>query len=70
LRSNSQPVFKESSYCFMKTKFKQILYQFEIKGEPENIEPYGTGHINDTYRVINSNTKYPDYLLQKINNHI
>lgn len=54
----------------MKNKFKQILDQFEIKGEPAKIEPYGTGHINDTYRVINSNTKYPDYLLQRINNQI
>lgn len=54
----------------MKNKFKQILDQFEIKGDPVKIEPYGTGHINDTYRVINSNTKYPDYLLQKINNQI
>ena len=54
----------------MKNKFKQILDQFETKGEPAKIESYGTGHINDTYRVINSNTKYPDYLLQKINNQI
>ena len=54
----------------MKIKFNQILDQFEIKGKPKKIEPYGTGHINDTYRVINSNIKHPDYLLQKINNHI
>ncbi len=54
----------------MKTTIKQILDHFEIKGEPAKIEPYGTGHINDTYRVINSNTKYPDYLLQRINNKI
>ena len=52
----------------MKINFKQILDQFDIKGRIEKIEPYGTGHINDTYRVINSNTKHPDYLLQKINN--
>ena len=54
----------------MKINFKQILDQFDIKGRFEKIEPYGTGHINDTYRIINSNTKHPDYLLQKINNHI
>lgn len=65
-----QPVTKNTISCFMKTKFKQILDQFDIKGEPARVEPYGTGHINDTYRVINSNTKYPDYLLQKINNRI
>lgn len=65
-----QPVTKNTISFFMKTKFKKILDHFEIKGEPARVEPYGTGHINDTYRVINSITKYPDYLLQKINNQI
>ena len=39
---------------------KSILENFEIE---TNIEPYGNGHINDTY-LCESN---PGYILQRIN---
>lgn len=54
----------------MNNYFEKILDQFEIKGKPLKTEPYGTGHINDTFKVINSNKEFPDYLLQRINNEI
>jgi hypothetical protein len=49
---------------------KAILSHFKIEGEIETIIPYGSGHINDTYRAINTNTTLPDYLLQRINSYV
>jgi hypothetical protein len=49
---------------------KEIVSLFKINGEAEQICPYGSGHINDTYRVINHDQALPDYLLQRINNHV
>src|ERR1700761_2262006 len=49
---------------------KVIVSNFKIVGEAESINPYGSGHINDTYRVTNSQKHHPDYLLQKINSNV
>ena len=46
----------------MERKFKQILQQFAVNTK---IEPYGNGHINDTYGLIE-----PRYILQRINTDI
>ena len=46
----------------MERKFKQILQQFAVNTK---IEPYGNGHINDTYCLIE-----PRYILQRINTDI
>lgn len=50
-------------------KLKDIVSQFDIHGEIESIDKFGSGHINDTLRVriVDSDTAY---LLQKINHHI
>lgn len=50
--------------------FALILEQFSIKGSAGEIKPYGSGHIHDTFHVINKDPKYPDYLLQRINHII
>jgi len=47
----------------MNTSLKEIVSQFDICNE---IEPYGNGHINDTYVC----PVYPRYILQKINTDI
>lgn len=44
-----------------------ILKQFQFKGEVVTCEPYGNGHINDTYRV---ETTGGLYILQRINTHV
>ena len=46
----------------MERKFKQILQQFAVNTK---IEPYGNGHINDTYCLTE-----PRYILQRINTDI
>jgi len=47
-----------------------VVSQFLIKGSVAGIKPFGSGHINDTYRIINADRGRPDYLLQRINHHI
>lgn len=52
-------------------KLKKIVDNFELPGEMEEIIPYGSGHINDTYRATfktDSGTKR--YILQKMNKSI
>ena len=46
----------------MDMNINEILWQFAVKAE---VEPYGNGHINDTYCVT-----YPRYILQRINTGI
>ncbi len=41
---------------------------FKIEGTPIKCEPYGCGHINDTYRVFCDNGNI--YTLQRINNKV
>ncbi|RYE25110.1 MAG: aminoglycoside phosphotransferase family protein [Sphingobacteriaceae bacterium] len=49
---------------------EEVVNQFKIKGEVREIRPYGSGHINDTYHVANTNPELPDYLLQCINSYV
>jgi Ser/Thr protein kinase RdoA (MazF antagonist) len=51
-------------------KLKAIASMFDIRGTIEEIAPFGSGHINDTYRVKTSETDAPDYVLQRINNTV
>lgn len=44
-----------------------IVDNFGIEGKIQSIEPYGDGHINDTYLIITTARKY---ILQRINNSI
>lgn len=47
---------------------KEILSKFSIDGTVQSCEPYGSGHINDTYRV--ETTTGALYILQRINTHV
>jgi len=47
-----------------------IISNFSIQGEVGEGEPYGSGHINETYYVKNMHPGYGDYLLQRINHHV
>jgi Ser/Thr protein kinase RdoA (MazF antagonist) len=45
--------------------------QFEIRGQVQSVEPYGSGHINDTYRVSSiQNYEETRFILQRINHNI
>ncbi|RLD60810.1 MAG: hypothetical protein DRJ05_03890 [Bacteroidetes bacterium] len=47
--------------------FLKLISQFQIKEKPINIFPFGSGHINDTYKV---ETNGKNYLLQRINHEV
>lgn len=47
-----------------------IISHFDIKGDIANIQPFGSGHINDTFRLQNADAARPDYLLQRINHQV
>ncbi|MFC6100601.1 phosphotransferase enzyme family protein [Olivibacter domesticus] len=47
-----------------------IVDFFAIEGQPSSIEPFGSGHINDTYKIVTNLTNRPNYMLQRINNNV
>lgn len=52
-------------------KPEYMAMQFQIAGTPVVIEPYGSGHINDTYRLITSDSQEEhQYILQRMNSSI
>ncbi len=52
------------------SNLETVIHNFSIDGDIEAVIPYGSGHINDTFRVINKSKDKPDYLLQLINHHV
>lgn len=49
---------------------KGIISRFDTEGTISQITPFGTGLINDTYKVKTSEDGCPDYILQRINHSI
>ena len=47
---------------------QDVLRQFPLSGAVLSCEPYGSGHINDTYRVETQAGAL--YILQRINTHV
>ncbi|MBQ4088451.1 MAG: aminoglycoside phosphotransferase family protein [Clostridia bacterium] len=45
----------------------EIFKLFNIEGEPVSVEPYGNGHINQTFLAVTDKRRY---ILQRINNSI
>lgn len=50
--------------------FASIVAHFHTQGTIGEIKPLGAGLINDTYKVITTETDAPDYVLQRINHAI
>lgn len=55
---------------FATETIEKIAKNFAIEGGIRNTKPFGSGHINDTFLIANSDNSCPDYLLQRINHHI
>lgn len=52
----------------MKYDFINIYKQFKLNGEFISCEPYGEGHINETFLLLlNENGKQVKYIIQRIN---
>ena len=51
-------------------KFSELVSKFNIDLNINEIIPFGTGHINDTYLVTTNPPEAPDYMLQRKNHKI
>ncbi|MGE5342383.1 MAG: phosphotransferase enzyme family protein [Candidatus Omnitrophota bacterium] len=52
-------------------KIENIANQFQLNGNIFAIDPFGNGHIHDTYRVtVIGNEQRSDYILQRINRYV
>jgi Ser/Thr protein kinase RdoA (MazF antagonist) len=54
----------------MNEKLFEIAKHFVLDGAVMKIEPFGNGHINDTYRVTTKESEVPDYILQRKNHQV
>ena len=49
---------------------QSIVSHFNTKGTVNEIQPLGSGLINDTYKVTTLEADAPDYVLQRVNHAI
>jgi Phosphotransferase enzyme family len=55
----------------LKHNVRAVMREFQITGDFQGAAPYGSGHINDTYRaVFDQGGTQVGYLLQRINHHV
>ena len=47
-----------------------IAAQFATEGTIGTVKAHAGGHINDSYRMVNSTSGHPDYLLQRVNHFV
>ncbi len=52
------------------TNLKNIISRFRTEGTVSEVTPFGSGLINDTYKVKTAEAGCPDYILQRINHNI
>jgi len=55
---------------FDSTQLFVLASKFDIEGTIAEVSPFGSGHINDTFRVQTGRTGTRSYLLQRINHHV
>ena len=49
---------------------QNICKNFQFSGTFSRAYPYGSGHINDTYKVETTEEDEYDYILQRVNHHV
>ncbi len=54
----------------MRVTLEEIFDSFKADGSYLSGEPYGSGHIHDTFRVETAEKDKDDYILQKLNNKV
>lgn len=47
-----------------------LASEFDIEGRVVDVSPFGSGHINDTFRVLTDEPGAAPYLLQRVNHHV
>jgi hypothetical protein len=51
-------------------QLSELASRFNTDALIASIEPFGSGHINDTYRIFNADTESHDFLLQRVNHYV
>lgn len=46
---------------------ESIANNFDLKDRVIKVEPFGSGHINDTFRIYTAKHGLPEYILQRVN---
>jgi hypothetical protein len=54
----------------MEYNLREIFSRFRAEGTFKNGEPFGSGHIHDTFRVETAEEDSDNYVLQRLNNNI
>jgi Ser/Thr protein kinase RdoA (MazF antagonist) len=54
----------------MQHNLKEIFRLFKTEGTYKSGEPFGSGHIHDTFRIETAEPDKDDYILQRLNNKI
>lgn len=54
----------------MQHNLKEIFSLFRTEGNYKSGEPFGSGHIHDTFRIVTAEPDKVDYILQRLNNKI
>ena len=54
----------------MSFDLKEIYDYFVTSGTFQFGEPYGVGHIHDTFRIVTIEKDKDDYILQRLNNKV
>ena len=49
---------------------KQVVSKFQLKGTYSAGAPYGSGHINDTFKIDTAEVDQFNYILQRVNHHV
>ena len=49
---------------------EDVICEFELESGIKEARSFGSGHINDTFRLISERYDTPDYLLQRINHSV
>lgn len=49
---------------------EEIAGKFVTEGSIANVKDHGGGHINDSYRLVNTSLGHSDYLLQRVNHNV
>lgn len=55
---------------FSPKQLAALASMFDIEGNVIDVSPFGSGHINDTYRVLTDGPGAKRYLLQRVNHHV
>uniref|UniRef100_S0DDG8 Putative phosphotransferase n=1 Tax=termite gut metagenome TaxID=433724 RepID=S0DDG8_9ZZZZ len=68
-------IFPNAIFVNIVDKLKEIASKFDVEGIPDCVTPFGSGLINDTYRVTcvpvdGVGAPCPEYVLQRINHNI